>query len=711
MKKIAIVFVAVLYCLLPNVTKAQRTCTDQELSFTITHPDVLCQNATAIATVNIEVGGAGNTDVFWYEWSDGSTTQSIQISEVGMYYVTVTDTYNSCSKSDSIEIVQSPYTLPDISVHQCGSTGNQVTVCGTSVELCAEISGGGISDYTWLCNDIEGSFDDQTSSNPTFMLSPDVQISRYRDADFLFTVTNEDCSVTDTMHVRFLQRPVANAGIDHATCGNTYELNGVWSLEPADDYSPQGRWWVDESSMPDPSAQVRWLTGEQDSVVENVQVSDWGIYTFIFRETNSMGQANTCNNQDTVRVEFMEIPNANAGHDTIFCGLDFQLNAVSSQDENNNISGTWTSMSGGAASFDDSTDPYTTGHYSAYGAATFRWTETNHPSIETDDAETCSAFDEVVVTFYEPPTAVISMNEADTVVCGLVTPFFLRAEEPGDDISGYWYDANTSTQFGENNQTVNSIFTDARVASYGRHDFYWIEHNGPSDNPHLCTDTAGPWTINFIQTAEILEDQFNFCTSDGQLSAVPTETGEGYWSASVPDVITFDEPNNPNTAVHATILNNENSPYTIYWTVLDGSCLTKDSINVTFGDVPKHFIDTTVSNFVTIGDHTFYSTGNYTFSMPSETGCDTIYDLQLRVLAEPVYDIAPNPTSKMLNINSDGFISCVEIYSPTGQLIMHKEVNSNFAECDVESLVSGIYIVRIYGRESNLPSVYKIVKN
>ncbi|MBO7481983.1 MAG: leucine-rich repeat protein [Bacteroidales bacterium] len=121
-------------------------------------------------------------------------------------------------------------------------------------------------------------------------------------------------------------------------------------------------------------------------------------------------------------------------------------------------------------------------------------------------------------------------------------------------------------------------------------------------------------------------------------------------------------------------------------------------------------IDTVVPNFVTVGEHTFYSTGRYSFEIQYETECDTIYDINLTVLAEPVYDIAPNPTSKMLNINSDGFISCVEFYSPTGQLVMRKEVNGNFAECDVESLVSGVYIVRIFGEESSLPSVYRIVK-
>ena len=122
-------------------------------------------------------------------------------------------------------------------------------------------------------------------------------------------------------------------------------------------------------------------------------------------------------------------------------------------------------------------------------------------------------------------------------------------------------------------------------------------------------------------------------------------------------------------------------------------------------------IDTTVNNFVTVGNHTFYSTGNYSFAVLHETDCDTIFDINLTVLAEPEpFDIEPNPAKSIVNIHSDSFISHVEFYSPTGQLVMRKEVNGNFAECDVESLVSGVYIVRIFGDESSLPSVYRIVK-
>jgi hypothetical protein len=139
--------------------------------------------------------------------------------------------------------------------------------------------------------------------------------------------------------------------------------------------------------------------------------------------------------------------------------------------------------------------------------------------------------------------------------------------------------------------------------------------------------------------------------------------------------------------------------------------VTGDSTFIANFSGPIFFtIDTVVPNFVTVGDHTFYSTGNYSFAVSHEIACDTIFDIRLRVLAEPVYDIGPNPTKSLLNINSDGFISAVEFYSVTGQLVMRKEVNCSEAELDVEGLVDGVYILRIYGEESSLPSVSKVVK-
>lgn len=481
--------------------------------------------------------------------------------------------------------------VPVVSVHQCGSTGNSVAVCGNSVELCAEtVASEGYTDFSWVCKGIAGHFSDSLNSTTTFTLDSTVQINSFQDVDFFFVGRNGSCMSIDTMHVRFLQKPVANAGLDHVSCGNSYELSGVWSLQPSDDYTPSCQWTVGE--MPNPDAQVVWANTPHDSIVEGVQVSDYGIYTFIVREMNTAGDATTCFDRDTVTIEFMERPNVFAGEDFDVCGLDFQLNATSSHSEGDNISGLWTSMSGGEMAFADRTDPNTTGHYSSYGTATFRWVETNHPHLTIENEETCSAFDDVEVTFFEQPSPVISMNEGDTIACGLSFES-LRAENPGDGISGFWYEVSPATQFG----IVDSIVTNVAVSSYGKHDFYWIEYTGSADNPLFCKDTAGPWTIDFIQEpiAQIRDTSRTFCSYSGMMCADFNGVGEGRWSTDANSyVLTFEDRTSPCTSVYTTVLNSGNSQdpyYNIYWTVRNTEyCTDKDTIKVIFAGVPSDSI-------------------------------------------------------------------------------------------------------------------------
>ncbi|MBO4875524.1 MAG: gliding motility-associated C-terminal domain-containing protein [Bacteroidales bacterium] len=489
--------------------------------------------------------------------------------------------------------------VPVASVHQCGSTGNHVAVCGREVELCADASASeGYVETVWMvkADDIAGRFADSSQINTTFTLDTSIHVTRYQDVDIYFVARNATCVTIDTMHVRFLEKPTANAGNDHAACGNSYLLNGSWSLQPEDGiYTPTCQWTVGQK--PNPAAQVTWTNTPHDSIVEGVQVSDYGVYTFIVREINTMGDAATCFDRDTVTVEFMEVPNVQVPRDTLpVCGLDFQLHVTSSHQEGDNIEGTWTSETGGAATFTDRHDPNTTGHYSAYGLAGFRWTETNHPTIQSDNEETCSDSKVRWVHFYEIPSAVISMNEGDTAVCGL-TYAYLRAENPGDEIRGFWYEVNPSTQFGPNNQTVDQTITDVTVSSYGRHDFYWIEYTGPQDNQRFCKDTAGPWTIEFLQqpSAQITDTSITFCDTVGRLHVDFNGVGVGRWSSNAASsTVTFDDRSDPNTLIHSRVWNSDNyqDPYfEVYWTVQNTEyCTDKDTVKVVFAVVPDDSI-------------------------------------------------------------------------------------------------------------------------
>ena len=130
-----------------------------------------------------------------------------------------------------------------------------------------------------------------------------------------------------------------------------------------------------------------------------------------------------------------------------------------------------------------------------------------------------------------------------------------------------------------------------------------------------------------------------------------------------------------------------------------------------FSRTAQFTIDTTVTSYLTIDDHTFYASGMFSYVKPSEIGCDTIVNLNLRVLDEPkTCVISPNPAKSIISISSEDYISYVEFYTMGGRLVMQKEVNANSVEINVEELVSGVYFVRLYGEDGGIQKVQKFVK-
>ncbi|MBR5983236.1 MAG: leucine-rich repeat domain-containing protein [Bacteroidales bacterium] len=140
--------------------------------------------------------------------------------------------------------------------------------------------------------------------------------------------------------------------------------------------------------------------------------------------------------------------------------------------------------------------------------------------------------------------------------------------------------------------------------------------------------------------------------------------------------------------------------------------VTSDSTFVADFSATVHFsIDTIVTKYLTMADRTFYVAGQYSFVVPAEIGCDTIFDLNLHVLDEPeTYDISPNPAKSIISISSENYITHVEFYTTTGRPVMQKVINAKQAEINMESFVSGVYFIRLYGEGNNLPAVFKIVK-
>ncbi len=140
--------------------------------------------------------------------------------------------------------------------------------------------------------------------------------------------------------------------------------------------------------------------------------------------------------------------------------------------------------------------------------------------------------------------------------------------------------------------------------------------------------------------------------------------------------------------------------------------VTSDSTFVAeFSATAHRAVDTTVTSYLTLDEHTFYASGVYSYVIPSDMGCDTIVNLTLQVLDEPeAFDISPNPAKSIISISSENYISLVEIYSTTGKLVIQKQIDANRAEVNVERLVPGVYFVKLFGEDVGLPSVKRFVK-
>ena len=80
-----------------------------EYSFTVTEPDLLVLSLSADSlsssnpTANINATVTGGNAPYSYQWSNGSTTSSIQVNEAGVYSVTVVDSHG-CSATESVTI-------------------------------------------------------------------------------------------------------------------------------------------------------------------------------------------------------------------------------------------------------------------------------------------------------------------------------------------------------------------------------------------------------------------------------------------------------------------------------------------------------------------------------------------------------------------------------------------------------------------------------
>lgn len=175
-------------------------------SFTLGNDTVLCRGT--IYPYQFNMPGAT------YLWNDGNTTNQYNVSEPGVYSLTVTQ--QGCTGRDTVAI--------SYKINPVVALGNDTTICvGTNYLLDASYSN---ATYLWQ----------DGSTLPKFSVS--------KAGDYHVEINLDGCIARDTVHIQYLDKPQFTLGKDTTICpGQTILLQPQINV-------PVNYLWQDGSSQP-----------------------------------------------------------------------------------------------------------------------------------------------------------------------------------------------------------------------------------------------------------------------------------------------------------------------------------------------------------------------------------------------------------------------------------------------------------------------------
>ena len=282
---------------------------------------------------------------------------------------------------------------------------------------------------------------------------------------FDWTVTNGPCTSTDQAKVTIAALPTtANAGADQSLCGTSSA-----SLEGNQALSGTGTWTrVSGPNTPtftDLNSEITSVTG---------LVS--GTYVFRWTISNGSCSASSDNVQITVTTGTVTVPNAGPNQTGLeLCGLTSATLAG-----NIPVTGTgmWSLHSGSGATFTDPSDNATTITGTAGSTYIARWTITNG---------TCSAYDDVTITFPRNPTPSDAGADLNgSAMCGL-TSVPLNANAPIYGTGAWSITSGTGGSF-DNAFDPEAVFSGNAGSTYT---LKWSISNSP------CSVSEDQVTVEF----------------------------------------------------------------------------------------------------------------------------------------------------------------------------------------------------------------------
>lgn len=289
----------------------------------------------------------------------------------------------SCSEVDSLII-----TVDRVRA----MAGTDQTICGDSTTMAGAISGTGTTNWIFHSG----------SGTPASLSDPATSITglSYGADTLVLSISNSNCSATDTVVVNAFEDILSDAGVDVSVCGDSTPLTGV---DPA---SGTAVWTVisGAGNFADTSQGMTMVSG-----------MNYGTNEYQWTVTNG-----PCQNIDSVIITADSIVPAYAGIDDSTCGSSLTLTGTTPSLP---AVGTWTFLTGSGSPGDPNLATTQVNNL-AVGNNVLLWTVVNGAC---SDADTVNLFSEGLVSAYAG---------ADTIICASDFQLNAGAINPGD--VGLW---------------------------------------------------------------------------------------------------------------------------------------------------------------------------------------------------------------------------------------------------------------------------------
>jgi len=267
-----------------------------------------------------------------YEWNNGTTGQTLTVSDSGIYWVDVTNA--TCTKRDSIEVSLHPHVSVDL-----GSNENLCYLPDSNITVNSQAG----NSFVWSTA--------QTGSSITVSSS----------GSYYVTATNNGCTAMDSVQLTFHYDPAFSLGNDTSYCKedslvlridldpNTHNFiwnNGIQTQSQTIQHGVQGMFWAQADNgicvMRDTivvteyprmdlelGENQRHCKGDVVTITPNTNSSLSYLWndgsTLPYLEVTTDGAYSLtvsdgfCSETDQVSIFFHDIPEVSIGNDTIIC--------------------------------------------------------------------------------------------------------------------------------------------------------------------------------------------------------------------------------------------------------------------------------------------------------------------------------------------------------------------------------------------------------